>query len=99
MKATAIFATVFCLSCGTQAKVPTDKLETETPSNAYAVKTSDDLPICDVKRLGQLFYIESEAVFARLGARVKRTLYPGMGHAVSDDEIAEVQRIVNQVLE
>ncbi len=43
--------------------------------------------------------IESEAVFARLGARVKRTLYPGMGHAVNQDEISEVQAIVNQVLE
>lgn len=42
--------------------------------------------------------IESEAVFARLGARVKRTLYPGMGHAVNDDEIREVQAIVGEAL-
>jgi phospholipase/carboxylesterase len=42
--------------------------------------------------------IESEAVFARLGARVQRILYPGMGHLVNDDEIAHVQRIVDEVL-
>lgn len=35
--------------------------------------------------------IESETVFRRLGARVKRTLYPGMGHLVNDDEIHELQ--------
>ena len=42
--------------------------------------------------------IESEAVFARLGARVKRTLYPGMGHAVNEDELAEVCAVVDEVL-
>ena len=42
--------------------------------------------------------IESEAVFRRLGARVKRTLYPGMGHLVNDDEIAEVERVLDEVL-
>ena len=42
--------------------------------------------------------IESEAVFARLGARVKRTLYPGMGHAVNEDELAEVRAVVDEVL-
>lgn len=42
--------------------------------------------------------IESEHVFARLGARVKRTLYPGMGHLVNDDEIAEVRAILDEVL-
>src|SRR5438094_7990222 len=30
--------------------------------------------------------IESEAVFKKLGARVKRRLYPGMGHLVNEDE-------------
>ena len=43
--------------------------------------------------------MESETVFVRLGARVKRTLYRGMGHAVNEDEIAEIQKIVDQVLE
>lgn len=42
--------------------------------------------------------IESEAVFKRLGARVKRTLYPGMGHLVNDDEIDEVRAIVAEAL-
>ncbi|MEO8619757.1 MAG: dienelactone hydrolase family protein [bacterium] len=42
--------------------------------------------------------IESEGVFKRLGARVKRTLYPGMGHLVNDDEIAEVQSVLDEVL-
>jgi len=42
--------------------------------------------------------IESERVFDRLGARVKRTLYPGMGHLVNDDEIIEVQAVLDTVL-
>ena len=42
--------------------------------------------------------IESEAVFARVGARVERILYPGMGHLVNQDEIGHVQRIVDEVL-
>ena len=41
--------------------------------------------------------IESEAVFTRLGARVRRTLYPGMGHLVNDDEIAEVQAVLDGI--
>ena len=42
--------------------------------------------------------IESEAVFNRLGARVTRRLYPGMGHLVNEDEIAEGQKVLDQVL-
>ena len=34
--------------------------------------------------------LESERLFTRLGARVRRKLYPGMGHLVNGDEIAEV---------
>lgn len=42
--------------------------------------------------------IESEAVFKRLGARVTRTLYPGMGHLVNEDEIAQVQTMLDEVV-
>jgi predicted esterase len=42
--------------------------------------------------------IESERVFSRLGARVKRTLYPGMGHLVNDDEFVEVPAVLDEVL-
>lgn len=42
--------------------------------------------------------IESGAVFARLGARVTRTLYPGMGHLVNDDEVAQVQAVLDEIL-
>lgn len=42
--------------------------------------------------------LESEAVFKRLGARVARRLYPGMGHLVNEDEIAESQSILDEVL-
>lgn len=41
--------------------------------------------------------IESESVFKRLGARVTRKLYPGMGHAVNEDEIREVQSVVDEL--
>lgn len=42
--------------------------------------------------------LESEAVFKRLGAQVTRTLYPGMGHLVNDDEIRELQRLIDSVI-
>jgi phospholipase/carboxylesterase len=42
--------------------------------------------------------IESDVVFTRLGARVTRKLYPGMGHAVNDDEIQNVRDILDEVL-
>lgn len=42
--------------------------------------------------------LESERLFTRLGARVKRTLYPGMGHLVNGDEIVEVQAVLDEVL-
>lgn len=41
--------------------------------------------------------LDSEAVFRRLGADVTRTLYPGMGHLVNDDEIAALQRMLDRV--
>lgn len=42
--------------------------------------------------------IQSETVFKRLGARVTRKLYPGLGHLVNEDEIAEVQRVLDEIL-
>ena len=42
--------------------------------------------------------IESAATFDRLGARVKQNLYPGMGHLVNEDEIAEVQAVLDTVV-
>ena len=42
--------------------------------------------------------LESEAVFTKLGARVLRKLYPGMGHLVNKDEIENVQRVMDEVL-
>jgi predicted esterase len=42
--------------------------------------------------------METEKVFKRLGARVRRTLYPGMGHVINQDEIAEVERVVDEML-
>ena len=42
--------------------------------------------------------LESEQVFTRLGARVRRTLYPGMGHSINADEFDEVQRVVDEML-
>lgn len=42
--------------------------------------------------------LESETVFNKLGARVTRKLYPGMGHLVNKDEIEIVQRVMDEVL-
>jgi len=41
--------------------------------------------------------IETGEVFKRLGAKVTMTLYPGMGHTVSQDEIDAVREIVETV--
>ena len=43
--------------------------------------------------------LESEAVFRRLGAAVTRKLYPGMGHTVNGDEIEQVQRVMDAILQ
>ena len=41
--------------------------------------------------------IESAAVLTRMGAKVKSRLYPGMGHLVNEDEIAEVRAMMEAV--
>jgi phospholipase/carboxylesterase/glyoxalase family protein len=38
---------------------------------------------------------ETAALFTRLGAKVTQRVYPGMGHVVNDDEIAEARRILD----
>lgn len=38
---------------------------------------------------------ESAALCERMGARVTTKIYPGMGHLVSDDEIAEARKILD----
>ncbi len=43
--------------------------------------------------------LESEAVFRRLGATVALELYPGMGHTVIPDEVENVRRVMDSVLE
>jgi predicted esterase len=42
--------------------------------------------------------LESEAVFLRMAATVTRTLYPGMGHTINEDEVREVQGVMDEVL-
>jgi predicted esterase len=41
--------------------------------------------------------IETEQVYARLGASVVRKLYPGMGHTINEDELREAQRVLDLV--
>ena len=40
---------------------------------------------------------ESAEVFTRMGAAVTKHIYPGMGHLINDDEIAEAQRILDGI--
>lgn len=40
---------------------------------------------------------ESAEVFTRMGARVTKRIYPGMGHLVNDDEVAMAQAILDAV--
>ena len=41
---------------------------------------------------------ESAALCERMGAKVTTKIYPGMGHVVSDDEIAHAQMLLDGVL-
>jgi len=41
--------------------------------------------------------LETEVVFAGMGASVKRELYPGMGHLVNEEEILVIQSILKQI--
>ena len=41
---------------------------------------------------------ETAEVFTRLGARVDKAIYPGMGHTILQDEIEQSNRILEQVL-
>jgi phospholipase/carboxylesterase len=41
---------------------------------------------------------ESAAVCERMGARVTTKIYPGMGHLVNEDEIAQARRILDMVI-
>ena len=41
---------------------------------------------------------ESAAICERMGASVTTRIYPGMGHLVSDDEIAQAQKLLDEVL-
>jgi predicted esterase len=40
---------------------------------------------------------ESAEVFARMGADIVERIYPGMGHLVSDDEVAQAQAVMDRV--
>jgi predicted esterase len=42
--------------------------------------------------------METEQVLARLGASVTRKLYPGMGHTINEDELAEARLILDATL-
>ena len=42
---------------------------------------------------------DSAEVLRRLGAAVQMRLYPGMGHLVNEDEITQVQRMMDALLE
>ena len=42
---------------------------------------------------------ESTRVLGALGAQVRETIYPGMGHTINDDEIARVRGLMARLLE
>ena len=42
---------------------------------------------------------ESTRVLGTLGAEVRETIYPGMGHTINDDEIARVRGLMARLLE
>ena len=40
---------------------------------------------------------ETEAVLTRMGARVTKRIYPGLGHTINEDEIAAVRELLDAV--
>jgi predicted esterase len=40
---------------------------------------------------------QTEAVFARLGAQVTKQIYPGLGHAINQQEIEAVRGMLDGV--
>jgi phospholipase/carboxylesterase len=59
----------------------------------YFVGCSDIDPHIPVERVH-----ESAEVLEKLGASVKKNIYPGMGHTVNEDEISESKKIIDRVL-
>ena len=41
---------------------------------------------------------ETEQVLKKLGAKVEKKIYPGMGHLVNEDEVSEIQKMLNSRL-
>ncbi|MEQ9279864.1 MAG: dienelactone hydrolase family protein [Balneola sp.] len=41
---------------------------------------------------------ETEAAFEKLGGKVTKKIYPGMGHLVNEDEIQHIQQLLNSKL-
>jgi predicted esterase len=41
---------------------------------------------------------ESTRILGALGAQVRETIYPGMGHTINDDEIARVRGLMARLL-
>lgn len=41
---------------------------------------------------------ETEEILSKLGAKVTKKLYPGMGHLVNEDEILHIQEMINSKL-
>jgi len=39
---------------------------------------------------------ETEAVFSKLGASVSKTIYPGMGHIINEDEIRQINELITK---
>ncbi len=60
----------------------------------YFVGCSDVDPHIPVERVH-----ESAEVMDKLGASVKKTIYPGMGHTVNEDEISHINKMIQKVLE
>lgn len=54
---------------------------------------SDIDPHVPVKRLD-----ETEDIFSKLGAKVRKNIYPGMGHLVNEDEIAHINDLIKKAL-
>lgn len=59
----------------------------------YFVGCSDVDPHIPVERVH-----ESAEVMEMLGAKVTKSIYPGMGHTVIEDEISNAKKIINVVL-
>lgn len=73
-------------------KINTDQYDGSMEGTPVFMGCSDVDPHIPVERVD-----ETEQVFKKLGAKVNKKIYPGMGHTVIEDELHHVKKLIQSV--